>query len=471
MVLKRIHLGVLSGKCAENYTTVVVCGKVPKSLVKMTMDDDLVVSCLDAISTTVSPAPSLIGVRDPVVWLKSRPVEESNSSTCLIDALPACETYANLGSISVCVPASFIPFGLRPVHCGPSVIYLNAEDPAFYLQKLPSPVLTLWVLCRNDEMTGWVARRLWETSFARNVALRVVDTGKFELLATKDGLENILYDGVKIEMPDIVLVRTGAAIDYFGLAVVRQLEKMGVTVLNGCQSIEISRDKLQTMQVMAAHGLPIAKTLLAKFPINLKVVEDHFVYPIIVKKSSGSQGKGIILVKDHEDLEDLVDLLDPKEPLIFQEFLSHSKGRDLRVLVVGGRVVTCMMRVANKGFKANVHQGGSVRPVTISPQVEWLVLEATRLTGLDIAGVDLLIDKDTYKICEINSSPGFEGLEKATGFDVASATLAYINLRMGLYRIPRRRNAKPSQTSLEVEVEHHHRTENKTLSSSSEINL
>eukprot|EP00474_Spongospora_subterranea_P003518 CRZ03976.1 hypothetical protein [Spongospora subterranea] len=432
------------------------------------MDDDPSLLCSVRVAVET---PLAAEGREPVIWFKSRPAHEASLPIALIHAKPSSESYSNCGSIPVNVPANFLAYKLRPVHCGPSVIFLNAEDPAFYQMKLVNPALTLWVLCRDDSISGWVKRRLWEASFARNITLRIVDTGKFELLATKDGLEDILYDGLKIDMPDIVLVRTGASVDYFGLAVVRQIEKMGVTVVNGCQSIEISRDKLQTMQVMAAHGLPIAKTLLAKFPINLKVVEDNFVYPIIVKKSSGSQGKGIILVKDHEHLEDLADLLDPKEPLIFQEFLSHSKGRDLRVLVVGGRVVTCMMRVANKGFKANVHQGGSVRPVTISPQVEWLVLEATRLTGLDIAGVDLLIDKDTYKICEINSSPGFEGLEKATGFDVASATLAYINLRMGLYRIPRRRNAKPSQTSLEVEVEHHHRTENKTLSSSSEINL
>ncbi|XXQ31927.1 N-acetylaspartylglutamate synthase [Plasmodiophora brassicae] len=425
------------------------------------MDDDVHEALSSAVTSMVpSPAVSVVAddsARDPVVWVKTGNSPLGRLPTTVVEAAPATDTYAAFGTIPVRVPAHFTRFGLRPRHCGPSVLFLNAEDAAFYGQTLDEPALTVWCLCRDDGVTGYVKRRLWEASFARNIVLKVVATGKFELLATKDGLEDILYDGYNVEMPDIVLVRTGAAVDYFGLAVVRQIEKMGVTVLNGCQSIEISRDKLQTMQVMAAHGLPIAKTLLAKFPINLKVVESQFEYPIIVKKSSGSQGKGIILVKDHENLEDLVDLLDPKEPLIFQEFLAHSKGRDLRVLVVGGRVVTCMMRVANKGFKANVHQGGSVRPVTISPQVEWLVLEATRLTGLDVAGIDLLIDKDTYKICEINSSPGFEGLEAATGVDVASATLAYIKLRMGLYRIPRRRHPRPPAPSLEVEVEEDHR--------------
>lgn len=392
-----------------------------------------------------------------VTWFKIQDIPEANGTQVTLPCRPAHLDKYQEHSVSVTVPENFTRYNIQPLHYGPSVIYLNAQDVSFYQQTLSNPALIVWCLVRCEQIDGYVKRRLWEASFARNICMRFMATYRFDLLASKGGLEDILYNGKKVELPDIVLVRTGASIDYFGLAVVRQIEKMGVTVLNGCQSIEISRDKLQTMQVMAAHGLPIAKTLLAKFPINFNVVENHFKYPIIVKKSSGSQGKGILLVKDHENLEDLVDLLDPTEPLIFQEFLEHSKGRDLRVLVVGGRVVASMMRVASKGFKANVHQGGSVRSVKISPQIEWLVLEATRLTGLDIAGIDLLIDKDTYKICEINSSPGFEGLEEATGFDVASATVAYIKMRMGLYRFPHLKNSGKGHAPLNVTVEEDHR--------------
>jgi len=232
-----------------------------------------------------------------------------------------------------------------------------------------------------------------------------------------------------------VIVRVGAAVDYFGLAVLRHIEQIGVLVLNRLAGIEVSRDKLLTVQHLAAHGLPIPKTVLAKFPIKLDTIKREFEYPIIIKKASGSQGKGIIKVDTHEQLEDLVDMLDTGKPLIFQEYVSASSGKDLRVFVIGGRVVGAMMRIAAKGnFKANVHQGASVKPVKISPQVEWLVLETVRIVGLDIAGVDLLIDKTTYKICEVNSSPGFEGLEKACGENIAIKMFQYMKMRLGVWR-------------------------------------
>ena len=137
----------------------------------------------------------------------------------------------------------------------------------------------------------------------------------------------------------------------------------------------------------------------------------------------------------HAQLEDLVDMLDTGKPLIFQEFVAASSGKDLRVFVIGGRVVGAMMRLAAKGnFKANVHQGGSVKPVKISPQVEWLVLETVKIVGLDIAGVDLLIDRNTYKICEVNSSPGFEGLEKALGENIGIKMFLYCKMRLGVWR-------------------------------------
>ncbi|CEO95485.1 N-acetylaspartylglutamate synthase [Plasmodiophora brassicae] len=395
-----------------------------------------------------------------VVWFKGQNFPEARDNAVELSCRPADDAAPELHdvNVTVTVPASFTKFNLQPVHYGPSVVYLNAQDDGFYNQTLREPTIKVWVLGKTDDTVGYVRRRLWEASFSRNIALKFVATYRFDLFAGVNGLEDMLYDGTKVgSMPDVVLVRTGATIDYFGMAVLRQIETMGITVLNGCQSIEISRDKLQTMQVMAAHGLPIAKTLLAKFPINFDVVEAHFNYPIIVKKSSGAQGKGITLVKDHDSLEDLCDLLDPTEPLIFQEFLSHSKGRNLRVLVVGGRVIASMMRVANKGFKAN-DDGSSVRAVKVSPQVEWLVLEATRLTGLDVATIDLLIDKDTYKICDINSAPGFQDLESATGFDVASSMLSYIKMRMGLYRFPHLKNSGKSHQPLSISVEDDHRS-------------
>ena len=151
-------------------------------------------------------------------------------------------------------------------------------------------------------------------------------------------------------------------------------------------------------------------------------------------------------------MEDITDMLDPEMPMIFQEFIKASSGRDIRVVVVGGKVVGSMMRIARHGFKANVHQGGSVKAVKLSTQVEWLVLETVKLVGLDIAGVDLLIDTNSYKICEINSSPGFEGLEKATGIDIAGAMMDYAQVRLGVWRIGT--GQKRLSLAVPVQVEH-----------------
>lgn len=257
-------------------------------------------------------------------------------------------------------------------------------------------------------------------------------TNNFELVCSKDGLETILYNGKPVDLPDCIITRVGASVDYFGLAVIRQLEKMGGLILNPRSSIEISRDKLLTVQHLAAHGLPIPKTILAKFPMNIDTIKKEFSYPVIIKKASGSQGKGIIKVDTHEQMTDLMEMIDVGKPLIFQEMIQASKGRDLRVFVIGGRVIGAMMRIASgNNFKANVHQGGSVKAVQVSSQVEWLVLETVKIIGLDIAGVDLLIDKDTYKICEVNSSPGFEGLEVALGIDIATCMFQYMKMRLG----------------------------------------
>lgn len=200
----------------------------------------------------------------------------------------------------------------------------------------------------------------------------IMEENKFELVASKDGLEEILYEGSKVTLPDCVMTRVGANVGYFGLAVIRHLENLGCLMFNGLKSIEISRDKLLTVQYLAAHGLPIPKTILAKFPMNLQTIKREFTYPIIVKKASGSQGIGVIKVDTHEQMEDLVDMLDTGKPLIFQEMITASYGKDLRVFVIGGRVVGAMMRTAAKGnFKANVHQGGTVRKVKLSAQVKY----------------------------------------------------------------------------------------------------
>jgi hypothetical protein len=147
-------------------------------------------------------------------------------------------------------------------------------------------------------------------------------------------------------------------------------------------------------------------------------------------------------------------MIDVSSPMIFQEFIAKSSGKDIRAIVVGGKVIGAMMRVARKGFKANYHQGGYVKGIKLSQAVEWLAIEAARLVDLEIAGVDLLIDQKTYRICEINSSPGFEGFELATGVDVPWRILDFVKIRTGVWKKPASKKKKKKPMVVPVEDEH-----------------
>ena len=256
------------------------------------------------------------------------------------------------------------------------------------------------------------------------------------------------------------------SIDYWGLAVVRQFEKMDVLVLNGFDSLEMTRDKLQTLQQLAKDQIPIPKTMIARFPLETSIISRHFTYPIILKKSSGSQGKGVMLIESENQIKGLDDMLDVSKSMIIQEFIQASKGRDIRVIVVGGKAIGAMMRVAKSGFKSNFHQGGWVKPVKLSSSLEWLAITAAQSVDLDFAGVDILIDKDTYKICEINSSPGFEGFELATGLNVPEQFLNFVELRTSIWRKMDKKKKKGKNPPVRIPVEAEHVVASKPTSDS-----
>jgi len=239
-----------------------------------------------------------------------------------------------------------------------------------------------------------------------------------------------------VDLPDILIPRMGANTSYFSLAIIRHMERLGVFMMNSSQSIETAKDKLAAMQVLAANNLPIPKTMLAKFPVNIEVVDKEFSYPLIVKTVSGVAGKGVFLCENRSQFEDLIHLMeisrDSKVNVIIQEFISSSRGKDIRVFVVGGRPIAAMLRIAKDGkFKANYSAGGDVAPFELNPEVEWLAVESARLVNLEIAGVDILFDGNYYKVCEVNSSPGFHGLEKATGLNIPGEIFNYPRIRIG----------------------------------------
>ena len=206
-------------------------------------------------------------------------------------------------------------------------------------------------------------------------------------------------------------------------------------MINGSEAIDTVKDKLYSQQILAASNLPVPKTLLVKHPINLDWVDKHLDFPVIVKTLSGSFGAGVFMAETKKQLSQLVkmaEITNETYDIILQEFVKDSYGKDLRVLVVNGKVIGCMMRQSvDDDFRANITRGGEGIPYQITEDIEWLGGESSRLLGLDIAGVDLLFHNGGYKICEVNSNPGFEGMENFTKKNIAEEIVQFIKMKIG----------------------------------------
>lgn len=279
--------------------------------------------------------------------------------------------------------------------------------------------------------------RLKEVAEKRGINLRIMSPEQFDLIVTRDDRKSILINGEYAPLPQFLLPRMGAGTTYFALAVIRHLERLGVHTFNSAQSIEVVKDKLYTQQILAESDLPVPKTMLIKYPVNVELVEKQVGFPVIVKTISGSHGSGVFLCETKSKFEALMELISATEPhvnIILQEFVQTSSGRDIRVFVIGGRVVACMERMSRDGsFKANFSRGGEVRAFKINPAIEWLATESTRILNLDIAGVDLLFDGDHFKICEANSSPGFQGIESCCEVSIPDEIYDFIKVRLSIF--------------------------------------
>lgn len=295
-----------------------------------------------------------------------------------------------------------------------------------------------WILYKDSAAAlkpeAYEVRRLIETGARKGHEVDVFKPEQFELLVTADNERSLLVDGSVVALPDVLLPRMGAGTTYFALSVVRQFERLRVPTFNSSVSVETVRDKLYTHQLLSRAKLPIPKTMLAKFPVDVGLVEKVLGFPVVVKTLTGTQGAGVFLCESRQNFEDLMELIRATQSnanLIFQEFIADSRGRDVRILVIGGRVVAAMERRSmTDNFKANFSLGAEVKPFEPNRDAEWLALESARLLGLDIAGIDLLFDGDGFKICEANSSPGFEGIESCCDIDIASEILDFVSFRL-----------------------------------------
>jgi len=293
--------------------------------------------------------------------------------------------------------------------------------------------MTVLILTKNDR-NEYESGRLVESFKTKGIEAVMAHPDDFDIIVDRNIHSGIKLRGETIELPKLVLVRLGAGILPFQLAVVRHFEQAGVSCVNGSEPIETVKDKLRTSQILSRHGIPIPNTMMVRFPIDEKLVKDNIGFPCVVKVVTGSYGEGVYLCerqRDFKKLMEFVDNLGNKKTMIVQEYLGERPGEDLRVLVIGGKVVGAMKRTAPEGdFRANITNGGTGSRFEVTEEIDYLARETARSLKLDIAGVDLLFDPRGFRVCEANSNPGYLGFEKYCEVDVADLITEYVRFKI-----------------------------------------
>jgi ribosomal protein S6--L-glutamate ligase len=276
-------------------------------------------------------------------------------------------------------------------------------------------------------------RRFLESARRRAHDLSIADPLEC-MLAFDVGGPRLLVQGRSLDDIDVGLPRIGASLPGQGVAVVSHLEAMAVPVVNGSAAIRRARDKLQALQVMTASGIPVPRTVLARGPAQVdRALEIIGGPPVVIKLLQGTQGVGVILAETRGAATSTLDALwGLGQDVLVQEYVAESAGRDVRALIVGGRIVAAMRRQAQSGeWRSNIHRGGSGTAVELDGAYASAAVSAARAVGLDVAGVDLLEGRDGPRVIEVNASPGFEGLERVCGVDAAGAILDHAEALAG----------------------------------------
>lgn len=296
--------------------------------------------------------------------------------------------------------------------------------------------MKILILSRNRKL--YSTRRLVEAGEQRDHEMRVIDTLKcyMDIASHRPAAH---YKGEKLEDFHAVIPRIGASVTFYGTAVVRQFEMMGAYPLNESVAITRSRDKLRSLQILSRAGIGLPLTGFASSTDDteglIKLVGGA---PLVVKLLEGTQGKGIVLAETQKAAESLIDAFRELDAnFLVQEFIKEAGGSDIRCFVIGERVVAAMQRQAKEGeFRSNLHRGGTASLVRVTPEERSTAVRAASKMGLNVAGVDLLRSNHGPVVLEVNSSPGLEGIEHATGKDVAGMIIQFIE-----------RNAKPHRTN------------------------
>ena len=275
---------------------------------------------------------------------------------------------------------------------------------------------------------AYSTQRLRAAAVDRGHTVKVLNTLRFAIDLSEDE-PDLMFRGRRLSEYDAVLPRIGNSITYYGTAVVRQFERMDVYTPNTANGITNSRDKLRAMQILSRHAIAMPATAFVRNRADVvPAIERVGGAPVVLKLLEGTQGIGVILAPSIKVAEAIIETLQStQQNVLIQKFIKESRGRDIRALVVGDRVVAAMRRTANGDeFRSNVHRGGSVQRVELDSEYERTAVRAAQIMGLKVAGVDMLEGDDGPLVMEVNSSPGLEGIETATNLDVAGAIIDHI---------------------------------------------
>lgn len=291
------------------------------------------------------------------------------------------------------------------------------------------------LLCRNPDL--YSHRRLVEAAHEHGHEMQVINHLRCYINITSSK-PAIHYEGRVLEGFDAVIPRIGASVTFFGTAVLRQFEMMGIYPVNESVAISRSRDKLRSLQLLARKGVGLPSTVFAHRtgePGDILEMLDGA--PVVIKLLEGTQGIGVVLGETERGAESMIQAFGGLHAnILVQQFVKEANNEDIRCLVVGGKVVASMMRKGKEGdFRSNLHRGGSARSIKITPAERATAVSAAKIMGLNVCGVDMLRSNDGPVVMEVNSSPGLEGVEKATGIDVAGKIIGFIE-----------KNARPNRT-------------------------
>jgi ribosomal protein S6--L-glutamate ligase len=284
------------------------------------------------------------------------------------------------------------------------------------------------IVILSRQASLYSTKALAEAGEKRGHHMRVLDTLQFDIRVSRQNPE-LFYQSEPVGPVDAVIPRIGASITFFGLAVVRQFEMMGIYCVNESQAIARSRDKLRCLQILSRHDIGLPPTVYTRQADHVAACIGRVDgLPVVVKLLEATQGIGVVLAETAPAASSVIEAFHGLDQnILIQKYIAEAKGADIRALVVGRKVVAAMRRKAVRGeFRSNLHRGATAQKIRLPAEYRKTALAAARVLGLRVAGVDLIESKDGPMVMEVNSSPGLEGIQKTSGVDAAAAIIEHI---------------------------------------------